>query len=169
MKRSERSTGKRSRASVPQAPGGFGDGAPGPNGPMADRKLFNFIENVLEQPRFDPASVNDLLKEPARVVCCLAHGTAGIGEKYDCAGTQRGRVHAGSAGVRCAPTRAHARRDLRDAGARPVLSRLGVLRQQARRAWSTGDLRRHRQPARQYRDLARELILHFLEVAVIAR
>ena len=30
------------------------------------RKLFNFIENVLEQPRFDPASVNDWLKEPAR-------------------------------------------------------------------------------------------------------
>ena len=30
------------------------------------RKLFNFIENVLEQPRFDPASVNDLLKAPAR-------------------------------------------------------------------------------------------------------
>jgi len=29
------------------------------------RKLFHFIENVLEQPRFDPASVNDLLKEPA--------------------------------------------------------------------------------------------------------
>jgi hypothetical protein len=30
------------------------------------RKLFHFIENVLEQPRFDPASVNDLLKESAR-------------------------------------------------------------------------------------------------------
>ena len=30
------------------------------------RKLFNFIENVLEQPRFDPESVNDLLKAPAR-------------------------------------------------------------------------------------------------------
>jgi hypothetical protein len=30
------------------------------------RKLFNFIENVLEQQRFDPCSINDLLKGPSR-------------------------------------------------------------------------------------------------------
>jgi hypothetical protein len=28
------------------------------------RKLFNFILNVLQRPRFDPADVNALLREP---------------------------------------------------------------------------------------------------------